>query len=137
VEPLERSGKSLKEATMTITSDQAISDQVSAHGLPAQFADFDRFAAWIIETQDGRYDHRLASSMEEMQALYDTMMPRLGDVIEYINQYSLDDLPEHVHNLMLLTYSLIQASFAVEAWKQPRVPDSGAAYIACVREPRV
>ena len=117
---------------MTLTT-----DHVTASELPGQFAEFERFSAWIIEKQDARYDHRLASTMTEMQALYDTMMPRLAEVIEYLNQYPLDDVPPQAHNLMLLTYSLIQASFPVEAWKQPRVPDSGAAYIACVREPNV
>jgi hypothetical protein len=31
--------------------------------------------------------------------------------------------------------SLITVSFPVEVWKQPRVPDSGAAYLDVVREP--
>jgi len=117
---------------MTLTS-----DQMTASGLPAEFADLEPFAAWILETQDARYAHRLASSMDEMQALYDTMMPRLPAVIAYCDQFPIDDLPDAAHRLMLLAYSLIQASFPVEAWKQARVPDSGAAAISCIREPLV
>lgn len=112
-------------------------DDANTRGLPGEFADLERFSGWILETQDARYDRRLASSMEEMQALYDTVLPRLPEIIAYCNRHPLDDMPEPAHNLMLLVYSLIQASFSVEAWKQPRVPDSGAAYISCVREPRV
>jgi hypothetical protein len=33
--------------------------------------------------------------------------------------------------------SLITISFAVEVWKQPRVPDSGASYVECIKEPVV
>lgn len=112
-------------------------DEITASGLPAEFADLEPFAGWIIETQDARYDHRLASSMDEMQALYDAMLPRMPAVIEYCNRYPADDLPDHVRNLMRLTLSLIQVSFPVEAWRQARVPDSGAAAISCIREPLV
>jgi hypothetical protein len=36
---------------------------------------------------------------------------------------------------MRVLYSLISISFAVEAWRQPHVPDSGAAYLDLVLEP--
>lgn len=112
-------------------------DSTTASGLPLEFADLEPFSRWILESQDARYEHRLASSMDEMTALYDTMMPRLPAIIEYCNQFPIDDLPDAVQKLMLLTYSLIQASFPVEAWKQARVPDSGSANISCIREPDV
>lgn len=109
----------------------------TASGLPAAFADLEPFAGWIIETQDARYDRRLASSMDEMQAFYDAMFARLPDIIEYCNQFPVDDLPDPARTLMLLTFSLVQISFPVEAWRQARVPDSGAAAISCVREPLI
>ena len=37
---------------------------------------------------------------------------------------------------MRLLYSMIMVSFPVEAWGQARVPDSGAAQLDCVLEPR-
>jgi hypothetical protein len=33
--------------------------------------------------------------------------------------------------------SLVLVSFPVEVWQQPRVPDSGSAYLDLVVEPRV
>ena len=117
---------------MTMTT-----DNITASGLPGEFADLEPFAEWIIETQNERYDHRLATPMAGMQAFYDVAMPRLPDIIEYCNRYSLDDLPAHVRNLMLLSFSLIQVSFPVECWKQARVPDSGAAAIECIRQPLI
>ena len=44
-------------------------------------------------------------------------------------------LPDDALHLLHLLYSLISVSFAVECWKQPHVPDSGAAYLDLVREP--
>ena len=64
----------------------------TASGLPAEFQDLEPFAAWILDTQDARYEKRLASTVDEMQAFYDVMFPRLQDVIDYCNQYDIDDL---------------------------------------------
>jgi hypothetical protein len=50
---------------------------------------------------------------------------------------ALDDLPENALHLLLLCYSLINVSFPVEAWHQPRVPDSGASTLEVVIEPAV
>ena len=97
--------------------------------LPAQFADLAPFADWIFDTWRPRYEKRLASTMAEMQAFYDAILPRMADIIEYCNGFDLDDLPDDVRNLLLLTFAFCEASFPVEAWRQPRVPDSGAADI--------
>ena len=39
----------------------------------------------------------------------------------------LDALPDDATHLLWLCYSLVNVSFPVEVWRQPRVPDSGAA----------
>ena len=39
--------------------------------------------------------------------------------------------------LLWLCYSLVNASFPVEVWRQPRVPDSGAASMDMLIEPAV
>jgi len=72
-----------------------------------------------------------------MQDLYDTCFPRLEDAIAYLDRFPLDELPDDARSLMHLMQSLVMASFPVEVWKQPRVPDSGAAYLNLVQEPVV
>jgi hypothetical protein len=47
----------------------------------------------------------------------------------------LDELPEEALNLLHLLYSMVMVSFPVEAWGQPRIPDTGAAYLDLVSEP--
>ena len=105
--------------------------------LPAEFADLERFSDWILPTEPERYDKRLASTMPEMQAVYDAIFPRLEEALEYLDQFPVDDLPDDARNLFHLLQSLVMVSFPVEVWKQPRVPDSGAAYLDLVREPVV
>jgi hypothetical protein len=104
--------------------------------LPAAFADLEPFAAkWCLRSERERYDTRLASSMTEMQAFYDAVTPRAEAAIAYCDGFPLDDLPPEVENLLHLIYSMVQVSFPVEAWSQPRVPDTGATSFDCYTEP--
>jgi hypothetical protein len=105
--------------------------------LPSEFSDLERFSDWCLATEPERYAKRLASSMAEMQDLYDTCFPRLEDAIAYLDKFPLAELPDDARALMHLMQSLVMVSFPVEVWKQARVPDSGAAYLNLVREPVV
>ena len=103
--------------------------------LPTEFADLEQFSEWCLPSEPERFAKRLASSMAEMQAFYDAITPRAEEAISYCDKFPLDDMPEDVLNLMHLLYSMIMVSFPVECWKQPRVPDSGAAALDCLSEP--
>lgn len=105
--------------------------------LPAEFADLEPFLEWDLATHNERYAKRLASSMEEMQAFYDAAFPRLRAALDYCNGFDLHSLPPQVRTLSHLLQSLIMVSFPIEVWKQPRVPDSGAASIECLQEPAI
>jgi hypothetical protein len=104
--------------------------------LPAQFADLEPFAAtWCLGSEPERFAQRMASSMYDMQAFYDAIIPRAEEAIAYCDQFPLDDLPEDVLNLMHLLYSMIMVSYPVECWGQPQVPDTGSVYLDLVSEP--
>ena len=104
--------------------------------LPADFAALEPFSDWILETERERYTKRLASSMEDLQVFYDIAFPLLEAANTYLEQFPLaDGLPVEERNLLLLMMSLVNVSFPVEVWQQPRVPDSGAAYLDLVVEP--
>ena len=75
--------------------------------------------------------------MDELQAFYDAAFPRLEDAMAYLDALRLDALPDDATRLLWLCYSLVNASFPVEVWRQPRVPDSGAASMDMVVEPAV
>jgi hypothetical protein len=103
--------------------------------LPAEFADLEPYLDWDLATEPERYAKRLSSTMAEMQAFYDAAFPRMNDVIAYCDKFPLDGLPDDARTLMHLMQSLITVSFPIEAWKQPKVPDSGATYVDCIKEP--
>ncbi|MFG2780570.1 hypothetical protein ACGFY7_22315 [Streptomyces prunicolor] len=105
--------------------------------LPSEFAALEPFSEWVLESERDRYSKRLASSMEEMQVFYDAAFPLLEQASDHLDKFPLSELPEQERNLLLLMFSLVNVSFPVEVWKQARVPDSGAAYMDLVVEPKV
>jgi len=104
--------------------------------LPGAFSALEPFASvWCLPTERQRFAKRIGSTMDEMQAFYDAFFPRAEEAIAYCEKFPLDDMPEDVQRLLQLLYSLVMVSFPVEAWRQPRIPDSGAAYLDLVLEP--
>jgi hypothetical protein len=105
--------------------------------LPIDFADLEPFAVWALEHERERFAKRLAATMDELQAFYDAAFPRLEDAMAYLDGFELDALPEDAKHLLWLCYSLVNVSFPVEVWRQPRVPDAGASAIDAVSEPAI
>lgn len=104
---------------------------------PTQFADLEPFASWALASEAERYAKRLASSMDELQEFYDAAFPRLPEAMAYLDGFDLAELPIDATKLLQLCYSLVNASFPVEVWRQARVPDSGAAAMDAIIEPAV
>ncbi len=88
--------------------------------LPADFRDLERFAAWALPTERERHAKRYAASMEEIRVFYDTLKPRMEAVVEYLNKFPLDDMPEDAHRLFLIGLSLMEISNAVEMFGRQR-----------------
>jgi hypothetical protein len=110
---------------------------VSEPLLPEAFAGLEGFAAagWCLATERERYTKRLESSGPQMQELYDAAFPRFREMVDHLDQFPLDDLPQPERNLLQLVYSLIQASLAVDMWGQPEIIDSGNAMYFRTVEP--
>ena len=105
--------------------------------LPSDFVDLEPFADWAIPTEKARYDKRVASTMDQLQAFYDAAFPRMEDAMSYLDQLDLHALPDDAKRLLWLYCALVTVSFPVEVWRQPRVPDSGASSFDAVVEPAV
>ena len=104
---------------------------------PAGFEDLEPFADWALPTEKQRYDKRIASSMEELQAFYDVAFPVLERSVDHLKGVAIDGISEQDKRLLWLFCALVTVSFPVEVWRQPRVPDSGASTFDAVLEPAV
>lgn len=104
--------------------------------LPAEFSDLEPFVAkWCLPNEPARYSARLNSTMEELQSFYDAMFPRGEAVLDYLDRFPLDDMPEDAERLLKMMYALIIVSFPIEAFHQPQIPDTGAAVLNFTIEP--
>jgi hypothetical protein len=114
-----------------------VNEETTMPILPAEFADLEPFAEWSLQSEAERYAKRLGSSMADLEAFYDAGFPRLEAALAYLDELDFNALPEDATRLLWLLYSLVNVSFPVEVWHQPRVPDSGAASMDQIVEPAI
>jgi hypothetical protein len=103
--------------------------------LPASFEDLDDLLEWSLPTEQERYQKRMASTMEELQVVYDRILPRAGAARDYLDTCDIDALSPEAQRLLWLLFSFITVSYAVEVFGTPRVPDTASAYVRRRSEP--
>jgi hypothetical protein len=89
--------------------------------LPSGFSDLEQFAEWSLPTSAERNKKRLGSSMDEITSLYNALLPRIGGILAYLDQFSLQEMPQDARRLMFLALSLAEVSIAVELFHEPKV----------------
>ena len=106
--------------------------------LPEGFSDLEPYVAdWALATRAERYAARLDRPFDELVAFYDAIAPRAEEAIAYLDRQDINALGEDATRLLHLLYSMILVSYAVNVFKQNRIPDSGAAFFEMVAEPSV
>jgi len=91
--------------------------------LPHEFGDLEHWVAdWAIGDEAARNRKRLASSMDQLQAYYNALLPRMDAIIPHLNQYSLDALAPGEQALLDLALMFMEVAPAVEIYKHPDVP---------------
>lgn len=105
--------------------------------LPSDFSDLEPYADWALPSEEERYQKRLASTMDELQAFYDAVYPRFDDICQYLEGVEVAGIADEDAHLLWLSCAYVVVSFPVEVWSQPKVPDSGSCYIESYQEPAV
>jgi hypothetical protein len=91
-----------------------------ASRLPTGFGALEPFVAkWAKPTVNERLNARCVSSMEEIRAFYDVAIEHASDILVYLDQFSLDEMPDQAGCLMQLLLALAHASVAVEIQGKP------------------
>ena len=91
--------------------------------LPAQFHELEQWRAWSLATEQERSARRQASTMEDIKTFYNAMLVRMEEVLPYLEQFSVDEMPQDATRLFYLTLSLAEVAPAVEQFGQPSVVD--------------
>ena len=88
--------------------------------LPDGFADLAPWADWALEPERARSAKKAASSMEEIRAFYDAMMPRLEEIMAYLDAVPAGE-EGPAHRLHLLALSLVEVANLVEIYKRREI----------------
>lgn len=86
--------------------------------LPEAFADLALWLDWALEPERARTEKREASSMAEIRAFYDALLPRLEAMIRYLEDFRDCDMPAPARNLYLISLSLVEVANLVELYKR-------------------
>lgn len=96
---------------------------MSQSQLPRGFEDLEPFVEWSLATELERSARRQASSMADIQRFYDAMLPRMEEILQFLQRCPPDDNPADVQTLFQMTLSLAEIAPAVENFHQPSVVD--------------
>lgn len=104
--------------------------------LPEGFSELEPLVDdWALATRAERYAARLDRPYPELVAFYDAIAPHAERAIAHLDGLDIDNLGPEATRLMHLLFSMILVSYAVNIFKQNRIPDSGAAFFDMVAEP--
>lgn len=93
--------------------------------LPEKFSELEFLVdTWCLRTERARNNRRVSSKMAELRTLYEAMLPRMEEILNFLSRFELGGLPEDVERLFLLTLSMAEVAPAVEFYGSPRVPDT-------------
>lgn len=93
--------------------------------LPEAFAELERFCPeWIVESEADRYRFRVERPIEDLDDFYSSVFPRLDELCDFIDRYSLDGMPREAFHLLRLGQMLMEVSPSVHVYRQPDVPNA-------------
>ena len=82
--------------------------------LPPQFKSLVPYMAWALPTSAERMNKRLESTPEEIMAFHAAMVPQIDPVIEYLNQFPLDNIPSEAKGLFLIMMAIAEVGIYAE-----------------------
>jgi hypothetical protein len=104
--------------------------------LPDGFEALEPFLAyWDVPSSALRMKRRSEASMADIRAFYDAMTPRGEEILNHLERFEMQALPEREARLFRLLLALAQAAMAVEMHGQPRVPFSPYPHAVTILKP--
>ncbi len=96
---------------------------MAEHQLPVQFVALELFLDWALATEGERTTRRQTVGMDAIRDFYAAMLPRLDEILTFLEGFAPDQVQADVNRLFLLTLSLAEVAPAIENFNQPSVID--------------
>ena len=92
--------------------------------LPELFGDMAPFLDWALEPERARTEKMSSASMDEILSFYNAMMPRIGEILDYLQDH-FDGYQdgnggklEPGYHLYLMSLSLVEIAILAELYKR-------------------
>ena len=89
----------------------------SGNVFPKEFSDLEPLREWSVATDTQRIQKRDRSSEDELRKFYETLLPRMDDVFQYLNRFPLDQMPKDARRLFDLAIAFMEIANTVERGK--------------------
>lgn len=73
---------------------------------------------WNFDTVAGRIKKRTESTLDEMQKFHDVMLPRLEEIIKFLNRFPVGEIPEEYQALKNAALCMLHVDRPVNKWKK-------------------
>jgi len=92
---------------------------------PAQFKALDpHVAQWGLPTLQQRREKRLNSTLLELREFHDAMLPHLEAIIEFMNQFPPDRVPDEHKALGYAALAMCEVDDPVNKWRSVTLSDA-------------
>ena len=93
--------------------------------LPEEFSDLERFvtAGWALPGGAARWKRRVTSTTAEVKDLYETMLPRMDEMMTYLDRHLLAELPEADRPLLYLALAFMDVAPTWEVFQAADLPE--------------
>jgi hypothetical protein len=83
--------------------------------LPEPFSELARFVPeWALTNERDRF-HKLHSvTIEQLRPFYDAMLPRMKEILPYLNEYKLGALPDDARTLFDLAMTFSETAHPID-----------------------
>jgi hypothetical protein len=72
---------------------------------------------WALSSASERLQKRVDTDLAGQQEFYNAASPHLDAIIEYLNQFPVDEIPEKDKPLAYMTLALCEVDDAIHLWK--------------------
>jgi len=92
--------------------------------LPGAFAHLEPFATeWAIGDEPSRNAKRLASTMKELRAYYNALLPEMEAMIDHLKPLPLGNMADPDQRLLNMAMSFMEVAPSIEIYFAVDVPD--------------
>jgi hypothetical protein len=94
--------------------------------LPQKFSDLERFVdEWALKSEEARFNKLHHVTLEHLRLFYEALLPRMEEVLLYLNQYKIQDLPPEAKTLFYLAMTFAETAHPIDLkWEDVDFPDA-------------